>query len=242
MFSHEKLQVYGKALGFASRAAGLASSWDKRHAIVDHLSRASESIPLNLAEGARQFGAPGRLTYIDYAIGSSLECAACLDIAGVKRLTPRADVTPEKQRLSEITKMLIGLRKSWTETALKEESSAAYGGEEEKFLFHHERLDVYQRALGFMEWFTTEAGAISTATFRRMDETATSLILNIAEGNGRYAELEQAKFLKIAESAVVKIAVYMDLCVGKGAFSRENTALAKDRLREIHRMLLGMRV
>ena len=75
-----------------------------------------------------------------------------------------------------------------------------------------------------------------------MDETATSLILNIAEGNGRYAELEQAKFLKIAESAVVKIAVYMDLCVGKGAFSRENTALAKDRLREIHRMLLGMRV
>jgi four helix bundle protein len=240
MFSHEKLQVYGKALGFAAKAAGLASSWDKRHAIVDHLVRASESIPLNLAEGARQRAAPGRLMLMDYAIGSSLECAACLDIADVKRLTPTEDLKSEKHRLCEITKMLIGLRKSWSEVALKEESSAAYGGEDENDLFHHERLHVYQRALELMEWFVTEGKGISTPAFRRLDETVTSLILNIAEGNGRYAELEQARFLRIADGAVVRIAVYLDLYVGKGAFSRENTASAKDKLREIHRMLLGM--
>ena len=54
MFDHEKLQVYGKALDFAAKAAAWTSNWDKKHALVDHLSRATESIVLNLAEAARQ--------------------------------------------------------------------------------------------------------------------------------------------------------------------------------------------
>ena len=54
MFAHEKLQVYGKALDFAAKTAAWTSTWDKKHALVDHLSRATESIALNLAEAARQ--------------------------------------------------------------------------------------------------------------------------------------------------------------------------------------------
>ena len=34
--------------------------WDKRHSLVDHLSRAAESVVSNLAEAARQREAPGR--------------------------------------------------------------------------------------------------------------------------------------------------------------------------------------
>jgi len=37
MFDHEKLQVYGKALDFAAKAAAWTSTWDKKHALVDHL-------------------------------------------------------------------------------------------------------------------------------------------------------------------------------------------------------------
>ena len=48
MFSHEKLWVYGKALDFAAVADGICSKWDKRQAVGDHLSRAAESIVLNL--------------------------------------------------------------------------------------------------------------------------------------------------------------------------------------------------
>src|SRR5882724_5226107 len=44
MLAHEKLQVYGKAVKVAAQAFTLCSGWDKRHAVVDHLSRASESI------------------------------------------------------------------------------------------------------------------------------------------------------------------------------------------------------
>ena len=106
MLAHEKLQVYGKALNFFSRAAALTATWDKKHALVDHLSRASESILLNLAEAARQRGAPARLTIADYAIGSSLECAGCLDIARIKELLTASDSYHEKKILCRVSAMI----------------------------------------------------------------------------------------------------------------------------------------
>ena len=109
MLAHEKLQVYGKAVKVAAQAFTLCSGWDKRDAVVDHLSRASESIVVNLAEAARLQGSRVRLTTIDYAIGSSLECAACFDLAGIKQLLTVDQSYEEKLRLCEVTKMLIGL-------------------------------------------------------------------------------------------------------------------------------------
>ena len=44
MFAHEKLQVYGKALDFAAKAASWGITWDKKHSLVDHLLRAADSI------------------------------------------------------------------------------------------------------------------------------------------------------------------------------------------------------
>jgi len=105
MFAHEKLQVYCRTLDFAAAAAVWTSAWDKKHALVDHFSRASESLVLNLAEAARQRGAPARLRIVDYAIGSSLECAGCLDVALIKKLLTNEQCHQEKYRLCEITKM-----------------------------------------------------------------------------------------------------------------------------------------
>jgi four helix bundle protein len=240
MFSHERLEVYGKALGFASRAAGFIQTWDKRHAVADQFSRASESIPLNLAEAARLEGSSARLTILDYAIGSSLECAACLDIAHIKRLIEGPESKSEKHKLCEVTRMLFGLRRAWAESALKEEGPEYTGGEEE-YLFHHERLEVYRRALSFMEWLGTVEEKFPAALLRKIDEGATSLVLNIAEGNGRYAELERQRFWKIAESAAVKMAVYLDLCAGKGVLGEKATGGGKGTLQAVERMLKGMR-
>src|SRR5438270_6803815 len=102
MSAHEKLQVYGKALDFVAKTAVWTNSWDRRHAFVDHLSRAAESIALNLAEAARQRGAPGRLQILDFAVGSSLECAGCFDIAQIKQLLTAHQCYDEKLRLCEI--------------------------------------------------------------------------------------------------------------------------------------------
>jgi len=53
MFTHHKLKVYRKALESAGFAERLSSDWTRKHSFVDPFCRASESIVLNIAEGAR---------------------------------------------------------------------------------------------------------------------------------------------------------------------------------------------
>src|SRR6516162_9715939 len=189
MFPHEQLQVYDKALGFATKVILWSSNWDKKHALVDQISRASESTVLNLAEAARMRGQPGRLRVADYAIGSTLECASCLDIARIKRFLTAEQCDEEKRDVCEITKMLVGLRKSWSGGVIREEPSPyranAYSKDPAKPLFYHERLEVYQLALRFLEWFVAQPGAneLSSKVLRSLDEAGTSVVLNIAEGN-----------------------------------------------------------
>ena len=162
MFSHEKLQVYQKALNCVADLAQHSCSWDNRHAIVDHLTRASESILLNLVEGARQRGAANRQHFTEYAMGSALECAACLDIAVVKELLSDEAAMVQKRALCEIVRMLTGLRKSWAEDQLREDPPLYLSCQ--KWLFVHERLQVYQMGLQFVRWLHGQpAGAASGA-------------------------------------------------------------------------------
>jgi four helix bundle protein len=80
-----------------------------RHAVTDQLLRASESFVLNLAEGARLRSAAKRQHVLDYAIGSALECAACLDIAQIKEFLCPDETLQEKSSLCEVVKMMVGL-------------------------------------------------------------------------------------------------------------------------------------
>ena len=81
MLTHHKLKVYQQALALAASAEALSASWGRRHAIMDHYGRAAESIVLNIAEGARLVSGADKARTLDYAIGSTLECAACLESA-----------------------------------------------------------------------------------------------------------------------------------------------------------------
>jgi len=47
--------------------------------------------------------------FLDFARGSALECAACLDVLVAKRLTDAAAVVSGKEQLFEIVSMLMGL-------------------------------------------------------------------------------------------------------------------------------------
>jgi four helix bundle protein len=244
MLSHEKLQVYAKALKFTAKVATRSNTWEKKHALVDHLCRATESILVNLAEAARRRGAPARLHILDYAIGSCLECAGCLDVARIKKLLADPHCHQEKLELCEITKMLIGLRKAWDQSMTREEP-AAYRYKASKQtpeqLFHHESLDVYRAALSFMEWFASrgEVKAVSNRLFRQLDEAGTCIVLNIAEGNGRYAELDHHRFLEIAQSAAVKCSVYLDLAVTRALLPDTEAIAGKEILGRISAMVAG---
>lgn len=244
MFTHHKLKVYRKALECAGSAERLSSSWARKHSFVDHFCRASESIVLNIAEGARLLSGPAKLMTLDYAIGSALECAACLDIAGTKNLLGAAEATAEKHRLWEITRMLIGLRKSWCADAMHEEPTHCQPGRsvpDPEPLFHHETLDVYRIGLQFMRWLSSLPGAeeLCDRTYRQLDKAATSLLLNIAEGNGRYSELDHRRFLDVAAASAVKSAAYLDLCEQKSSPACMDLSLGRGLLGRITAMLSG---
>ena len=76
MLSHHKLKVYNKGLAVVASLGRHLAQWDKRHAVVDQLCRASESIVLNLAEGVRVRSSAQKQQLVDYAgrISPGMRC------------------------------------------------------------------------------------------------------------------------------------------------------------------------
>lgn len=240
MFSLEKLKVYDRALGCVVSLARLSASWNKRHAVADQLLRASESVILNIVEGVRLRGSSNRQHVLDYAIGSAMECAACLDIGQVKQLVLPSVALDQKKPLCEVVKMLVGLRRSWGEEKLHEEPSG-YGAEE-KPLFAHERLQAYRTSLELVAWFHGLPGGpeLSSRLFRQIDKASTSVVLNLAEGNGRPLEADRRQFLDNAESATVKVAAYVDLGHRMGELELEQRAVGMALADKIAIMVRGL--
>jgi four helix bundle protein len=111
-FDHEKLKVYQSAIGFITWSTDLLIQVTTKAAVKDQLDRASTSVALNIAEGNGKFAIRDRCRFLDFARGSALECAACLDVLVAKRLVDPETIQIGKQQLLEIVSMLIGLIKS----------------------------------------------------------------------------------------------------------------------------------
>ena len=111
-FDHEKLNVYHEALRFVGLVTDLLERLPKGSAVRSQLDRASTAIPLNIAEGSGKWTAPDRCRFLDMARGSALECAACLDVAVVKKILRSAEIHEGKQILIAVVSMLIGLIKA----------------------------------------------------------------------------------------------------------------------------------
>src|SRR5213592_4617760 len=129
-FDHEKLDVYREAIDFCGWADDFLAAISAKAAAKDQLDRASMSIPLNIAEGNGKFSARDRARFLEMARGSALECAACLDVLLVRKLTTEQQVEPQKEKLVRIVQMLVGLLKKFSERAgILRENEAAYFSE-----------------------------------------------------------------------------------------------------------------
>jgi four helix bundle protein len=113
-FDHEKLTVYQHSLKFVTWARELIAQVKDKAAVKDQLDRASTSVPLSIAEGNGKFGVRDRCRFIEIARGSTLECAACLDVLVAKRLSAPCATAVGKEQLFEIVSMLVGLLTSIT--------------------------------------------------------------------------------------------------------------------------------
>lgn len=120
-FDHERLQAYQSSLQLVRWSEPLLERLPKTAAVHSQLDRARTSIPLNIAEGNTKFTPPDKCKYFDTAHGSSVECAACLDLLFIKQAITEAELDEGKKLLSEIVGLLVGLIKSKRPDRFREE-------------------------------------------------------------------------------------------------------------------------
>ncbi len=109
-FSHEKLDVYRTAIEYTRWAFSISkrASGMHRHA-RDQLLRASQSIPLNIAEGNGKVTEKDRRHFFEIARGSALECAAIQDVLEVCGAMVPSENHRGKDLLDRIVAMLTKL-------------------------------------------------------------------------------------------------------------------------------------
>ncbi|RLC09830.1 MAG: diversity-generating retroelement protein bAvd family protein [Deltaproteobacteria bacterium] len=107
---HEKLDVYRLSIGYVAWVYKKADSLRgiHRHA-RDQWLRASQSIPLNIAEGNGKTAEADRRRYFEIARGSALECAAIQDVLMIGEALDGKESQERKIELDRIAAMLSRL-------------------------------------------------------------------------------------------------------------------------------------
>ena len=109
-FEFQKWPVYETALGVVAQAYQVCNQLPRLTApgLRDQLKRASQSIPLNIAEGSSRYTSRDKAQFFRIARGSVFECVAILDL--IPRLGFKTEnLTPLYNDLETIGRMLSGL-------------------------------------------------------------------------------------------------------------------------------------
>ena len=237
-FNHEKLIVYQKAIEFVTWSGNLLQRVERKAAARDHLLRASSAVPVNIATGNSRESRQARSQLFEIASGSALECAACLDVLVAKGCFTVPDTVPGKETLRSVVSMLVALRQTEGTWGVKEEE-APYG----KYCFGHESLDLYQRGLWFISWCEqlSSNNELRAETRDNLDRSSTSVVLNVAEGNGKFSPKDRSRFLDIAHTSSLRCASFLDVWAAGERLSQEQVAPGKSALAEIVAMIFGLK-
>ena len=74
--------------------------------------------------------------------------------------------------------------------------------------FDHEKLDVYQLAIDFVENLPRGRGYLAD----QLQRAALSIVLNIAEGAGKFSPKDKAAFYLRARGSTTESAAVLDVC------------------------------
>jgi len=112
---------------------------------------------------------------------------------------------------------------------------------EEKIFFDHEKLFVYQRALEVIEFFEIilEKG-IGSSYKSQLERASSSIVHNIAEGNGKYTSKDRCKYFDIARGSALECASGLDIQFIKKKISEEELDKGKSLLKEVVSMIVGL--
>lgn len=108
-FGHEKLDVYRAAIEYVGWAYRYGEGLKGHGNAKDQLLRASQAIPLNIAEGNGKATDGDRRRYFEIARGSALECGAVQDVLQVCGAMAAEENAQAKALLDRMVAMLTKL-------------------------------------------------------------------------------------------------------------------------------------
>ena len=129
-FGHENLDVYRAAIEYVGWAYRFCDALKGHRNAKDQLLRASQAIPLNIAEGNGKATDGDRRRYFEIARGSALECGAIQDVLHVCGALSAEENENQKLLLDRIVAMLTKL------------GGRNYGVREEIETWRAERIDT----------------------------------------------------------------------------------------------------
>lgn len=110
--------------------------------------------------------------------------------------------------------------------------------------FRHERLEVYRNAREFTadiflltKKFPREA---TIALIPQLQRASLSIVSNIAEGAGRLAPNDQARFTSIAYASLLEVVSQLDLAHSLGWISDEIARLLREKADNLARQLSAL--
>ncbi|MEQ1852323.1 MAG: four helix bundle protein [Chthoniobacteraceae bacterium] len=111
-----------------------------------------------------------------------------------------------------------------------------------KPFFDHEKLNVYQVSLRFNAWVGDLLREVieRAAVKDQLDRAATSICLNIAEGNGKFSRKDRARYFDSSRGSALESASCLDVLVSRRLVTDERVAAGKQMLFETVNMLMGL--
>lgn len=111
-----------------------------------------------------------------------------------------------------------------------------------KIYFDHEKLRVYQDGLRFVAIADSVIAGLPAKLAARdqLDRASTSIVLNIAEGNGKRSRVDRCRYLDIARGSALESAACLDVLVVKKQLDEPGAAEGKEILVGIVSMLVGL--
>ncbi len=107
---HEKPDVYRLSIGYVAWVYEKADNLNGVHRPArDQWLQASQSIPLNIAEGNGKTAEADRRRYFEIARGSALECAPIQDVLVVGKALDKMESRKRKDELDRMAAMLSRL-------------------------------------------------------------------------------------------------------------------------------------
>src|SRR4051812_1842795 len=102
-------------------------------------------------------------------------------------------------------------------------------------LFDHEKLEAYKRGLAFVAWLEPILAALpkSIAVRDQLDRASTSIVLNLAEGNGKFTDSDRCRFFDIARGSALECAAALDVLRVRGKCTAEMAWTGKQTLQQI---------